>query len=273
MPLYSQRNSQKGQILLIVVLASVISLTVGLAAISRSITNTRLSTEEANSQKALAAAEAGVEEQLNKAVTGNTDPTSIGNIGNNSGFNASADPVDGTQIVLNNAHPVSRDEGADIWLSDYPDFEDPLTTSLTILWNNTVDGDSCSSPAIEVAVVYGADKNNPGMRRYAVDPCSTRGNGLDAPSGGGSVTYQGKNYSFTHSLVIPAAEIPSGRIARVIPIYHDSVIGVLSSQSLPAQGYVVNSTGTSGTTVRQVRVFQGFPRLPVEFFPYNLFLP
>ena len=62
---HSVKNSQKGQVLLLVVLASVIALTVGLAAISRSITSTRISTEESNSQKALSAAEAGIEEQIN----------------------------------------------------------------------------------------------------------------------------------------------------------------------------------------------------------------
>ena len=47
-----KKQGQKGQILLMVVLATVITLTVGLSAISRTITNTRVSTEEANSQKA-----------------------------------------------------------------------------------------------------------------------------------------------------------------------------------------------------------------------------
>src|SRR3989344_9543942 len=55
---------QAGQILLIVILVIVISSTVGLSLVSRSITSLRTSTEEAESQEALAAAEAGGERAL-----------------------------------------------------------------------------------------------------------------------------------------------------------------------------------------------------------------
>ena len=60
----SRFEKQKGQVLLIVVLVMIVALTVGLSLISRSITNLRTSTEEAESQKALAAAEAGIEQAL-----------------------------------------------------------------------------------------------------------------------------------------------------------------------------------------------------------------
>ena len=57
----SNFQSQKGQALLIVVLAMVVALTVGLSVVSRSITNLKNSQQEIDSQKALSAAEAGVE--------------------------------------------------------------------------------------------------------------------------------------------------------------------------------------------------------------------
>jgi len=56
--------NQKGQALLIVVLVMVVALTVGLSIASKTIISLRTSTEEANSQKALAAAEAGIEQAL-----------------------------------------------------------------------------------------------------------------------------------------------------------------------------------------------------------------
>src|SRR3989344_4715713 len=55
---------QAGQILLIVILVIVISSTVGLSLVSRSITSLRTSTEEAEPQKAFSAAEAGIERAL-----------------------------------------------------------------------------------------------------------------------------------------------------------------------------------------------------------------
>lgn len=270
-------NSQNGQVLLVVILASVIALTVGLAAISRSITNTRISTEESNSQKALSAAEAGVEEQL-KAATDDTigildlDPVDLDN---NSSFDSAAVAVDGQSFELNGGDIVDQDEGADIWLSTHPDFSDPKTTTdLTIYWS-AGSADCNDDPAIEVAVIQGSDRDNPSMVRYAFDGCSSRAtnNGFDsnvsdAVSGD---PFEPPKYHKKNTVQIPIAD---GYIARVIPLYEDANIAVVSDPaSLPLQGYNIESVGKSGNTVRKVKVFQGFSKLPVEFFPYNLFLP
>jgi Tfp pilus assembly protein PilX len=267
MPLFVNKNSEKGQVLLVVVLASVISLTVGLAAISRSITNTRVSTEESNSQKALAAAEAGIEEQLN-SVTVALAPGKT--LSNGSKFTATVTKsnLDPNFFQLNNGNLVLQDVGADVWLSDHTDFENPVpTTNLTIYWA-TGAADCHNDPAIEIAVISGA-KNDPNMARYTVDACGSRQsleNHFSPPSGGAGRAGLNQRY------IIPGA-ITDGRIVRIIPLYADAKIAVESTANLPAQGYIVSSTGTSGNTERKVRVYQGFTRLPIEFFPYNLFLP
>lgn len=267
MKYFASKSSQNGQVLLLVVLASVIALTVGLAAISRSITSTRISSEEANSQKALSAAEAGIEEQINKALTaaGGTIGPSDGTF-DESSFLASAVAVSGTEFEINDGEKISQDDGADIWLSNYPDFSSPTSPAdLTIYWNAS-DSNCNTQPAIEIAVVRGPTKTDPNMDRYAIDSCATRRgqNGFDAPNTSGITGYN-RGYR------LPA--IPSGYIARVIPLYADSSIAVRSSTSLPPQGYIIESTGTSGDTERKLKVYQGFPKLPIEFFPYNLFLP
>jgi len=277
MPQLIPRNSEKGQILLIVVLACVISLTVGLAAISRSVTNTRISTEEANSQKPLAAAEAGIEEQLNRANLANTSAITDRQLSNRSEFDATIEQVNGTQVLINNGLPINQDEGADIWLSDYPDFTNPRSPNLTIMWNAPTGSNPCVAPAMEIAFIYGADRNNPNMSRYAVDPCSGRTppNRFTGASGSTSISYGGTNHNFQFSYTIPTT-INSGYIARVIPLYANAGkmgVRVNNGVALPPQGFVINSTGTSGNAVRKVKVFQGYPRVPVEFFPYNLFLP
>lgn len=275
-PASTRRQGEAGQILLIVVLASVISLTVGLAAISRSVTNTRISTEEANSQKALAAAEAGVEEQLNRANLANTAAITDRQLSNKSEFDATVDSVDGTQVPINNGLPISQDDGADIWLSDYPSFTNPRSPNLTIMWNAPTGSDPCVAPAMEVAVIYGADRNNPSMGRYAADPCSSRrsDNRFTNAGGSSSITYGGKTYNFQFTYNIGL--INSGYIARVIPLYANAGsmgVRVNNGVGLPPQGFVIDSTGSAGNAVRKVKVFQGYPRVPVEFFPYNLFLP
>ena len=281
MGIFDSSKSQKGQILLIVVLAAVVSLTVGLSAVSRVITNTRVTTEEASSQKALSAAEAGVEELVNNEAllrASVSDPLSK-NFSNNSTFFAKADPIDGVEFLINDGNQILKDEGADIWFSTYPNFGDPgggrWGGTLEVYWK---DNNGCSlgpgqtaDPAIEMVVIQGTDTNNLSMRREVYDRCS-RSNGFSIPTlGARSIDGQGLNRGF--SIIIPGGQ---GYIARVIPLYANAVMGVRAappSPLLPTQGYVIDSQGSAGNTKRSVRVFRGFPRVPIEYFPYNIFLP
>jgi Tfp pilus assembly protein PilX len=266
-------NNESGQILLIVILASVISLTVGLAAVSRSITNTRISTEEANSQKALAAAEAGVEEQINKVrlATDVNIQDAAQDLNNNSNFLASAQAIQGNVFEVNAGEVVSQDDGADIWLSNHTDFSSPQTTNLIIWW--TTAGGNCETEhaAIEVAVIEGGSITDPRMNRHAFDACDSRraSNNFSDDASGSRPAGIPAEYN-RRTAVIP---VSGGFIARVIPLYAGAKIAVQSTASLPPQGYEIESTGESGSTVRKVTVFQGFPKVPIEFFPYNLFLP
>lgn len=292
---FRQRNSEAGQVLLLVVLVAVISLTVGLAAVGRSVTNTRVSTEESNSQKALNAAEAGLEEQIRKANQNPGDIPAAGDtldkdLGEASSFKATVRRIQGREFVFNNGElPVSKSEGADVWLSTYPNFDNPIPNSrLTIFWNR-ISGASCDNPdnpqpAIEVVILSGenanpASKNDPTVNRYAIDTCNSRNNGftktgidsLSNPNPNPLQDINGNSHSFNYSYQLPA--VSNGYIARIIPIYADTEIGVRSNVSLPAQGFNVESEGTSGEAVRKVKVFQSFPAVPIEIFPYNLFNP
>src|SRR5687767_6526323 len=58
------RKSEKGQMLLVVVLTLIVALTVGLSLASRTVLNVRLSRQGEESQRAFQAAEAGVEQIL-----------------------------------------------------------------------------------------------------------------------------------------------------------------------------------------------------------------
>lgn len=250
------KNSQRGQVLLIVVLAAVVSLTVGLSAVSRTITNTKVSTEEANSQKALSAAEAGIEKLLNNASLGQSG----GTLSNNANFSATTTQVRSDSVELNGGNIVAKDDGADVWLSNSDFSGGQWSGTLTVYWNG-----GCSNSALEIVTLSGV-RNNPAMARSAYDACSSRGNNFQNPSSGGTIN--GKSYSHSFSL-----DINNGFIARIIPIYADTAIAVRGSSVLPPQGDIIESVGTSGNTSRKVRVYKGYPRVPIEFFPYNIFLP
>ena len=238
--------------------------------ISRSITNLRTSTEEAESQKALAAAEAGIEQALKKTdalpLTGSFESGDV-----TIQYNTDIVRVEGTQFLVNGGNAVAEDDGADIWLSEYKDddtiFNTPLggTANITIFWGES---SACSDAALEIVVLSGS-KSSPALQRYTAEPCADPrrlANNFDSAGGGETVD----EVIFQHSKSI---SVTNGLIIRITPIYYDAKIGVVSTASLPLQGKLITSTGESGKTQRRINVFQGYPKLPSELFPYAIFSP
>lgn len=265
--------------LLIVVLTMVVALTVGLSIASRSITNLRISTEEQSSQKALFAAEAGIEIA---SKTGNSSsvlrPLGGANIANVS----ITDIKSLSDFIIYNGALVSQDDGADVWLTNYsPNFSKLYSPpywsgQLTFYWGSQ--SDICSQnpsintmAALEVFVITGT-RNNPIMYKYAFDPCPNRANiskFLPALQGSYSLNTTGgiKNFAFKSSPV----SVVNGLIARVTPVYSGTPIWVSGSTVFPSQGKIISSIGTAGTTTRKILYFQGYESVPSEFF-YSLFV-
>ena len=269
-------NRQKGQALLVVVLVMVIALTVGLSVASRTITSFRNSTEVVNSQKALSAAEAGIEQAL-KSNLSVANP----NFSQDSGYDTKISSVRGTSFLLNNGNFVPQDEGIDLWLSDYSSesaklYQNtyPANGSFTLYWGDSSGG--CNNAALEVVLIVGS-KTSPVLTRFAFDPCQTRStqNGFTFinPT---QATVNGKTFSY-QATVSPVGNGNvtggGGLIARIVPLYKNASVGVISTSALPVQGYVLASTGSSGNVIRKVNVFQAFPQIPAEYYLYNLFSP
>ncbi len=262
--------TQQGQVLLIVILVLVVSLTVGLSVVTRTITNLRTSEEEANSQEAFSAAEAGIEKLLNTDGT-----TTAGNLSNNASFQASSTVVQGSTFLVNNGNPASKDDGVDIWLSTYPGYATPrFSGTVTLYWGSATD--TCNTnpalntqAAIEIVLISGSPAV-PVTTHYVLDPCTARAATNNfSTSIQSSGTINGKE--FAHRYSIP---VSNGLILRVIPLYASTVLGVSGNgSSLPAQGEVIESTGSSGETKRKITVYKGYPKVPVEFFPFVLFSP
>jgi hypothetical protein len=267
------------------VLAAVITLTVGLSVASRVITNTKTTTDEVNTQKALSAAETGIEQSLkSQAQVGSVN--SPKQFSNNSSFYTKYTPVAYTQFVLNGGNTVSQDDGADIWLSDHgatttPSYAFPRTLTMKIYWTDS--GSDCSKnqkPAIELVYLTGSAAS-PSLTRKVYDPCARITGTLDSTGPGTTNPIQGINFQHSASL-----DINNGLIARVIPLYTGTRVAVeflnqgtvnpyspSTPPGIPSQGVLVESTGTSANVTRTLRVFQGYPKLPAELFPYTLFIP
>jgi uncharacterized protein (UPF0333 family) len=276
--------NQKGQALLIVVLVMVVALTVGLAVVSRSVTNLRNSQQEVDSQKALSAAEAGIEQAIKSGVVASNRTVST-----TTTYDTAINTVSGTaEFLLNGNNKVSQDDAMYIWLTPYSADstklfrdQDRWGGSLDIYWGNSPI--ACNNAALEIAVVSG-NRAVPVVKRYTYDPCSPGGldraskNNFPQPTsipGGHSIS----GITLYNKITIPGG-ITNGFLVRVVPLYTDSHIGVLGTPSvvggpsLPSQGTIITSIGTTDKNVkRKLAVFQGYPELPAELFPFSLFWP
>lgn len=281
------RPAERGQVLLIVILVIIVSLTIGLSLASRGITNLRTSTEEADSQKSLAAAEAGIEKALQ-----NTVPNS-GNFNLSTTYETTVVPQGGDTFLVNGGSLVTQNEGADIWLAEHnPDGSINYATVLSpiffhLYWGapSEVACDSTDSSkwpaAIEAIVVSGTSSTNITTTRYAYDYCS-RGNNFFLPNLGTSANPILANFRIRtpESGGVDQIKITNGIFVRVNPIYKSTVIGVSacsyaggSCTILPSQGFQITSTGTTGTVNRKLNVFKGYQQIFLPYMSYGLFVP
>lgn len=290
---------QKGQVLLIVVLIIIAASTVGLSIGTRSIVSLKTSTEEAESQKALAAAEAGIE----RAVQGST-PIAINgsNPSNNSRYSTNYTQIQSSSFLLNGGNLIPKDEGTDIWLVNHNadgtlDYSSALSPPfLHLYWGSTTEAcGSSNAPAAIQAIVILKNKNTGEIKsyRYAYDSCSARRSENNFTlSDSGSFPVPG---IFEDDGVTPVkfgnrtpenganSDLAKGVndivFIRVIPIYKDSVIALYACNragnnctSLPSQGYVISSTGISGSANRKITVFKGYSQAYLPYLSYGLFV-
>lgn len=298
-------RSQRGQIVLIVILSLAVALTVGLSVASRVITNLKVSKENEESQRAFQAAEAGLKVILNKNSSSNIALPQT-TLSNNAQFSAKQTTIgNATQIVLNQGLDIDQGLGFDVWLSQYnlppaPNFDfygvppARFSGNITIYWGSNTQT-LCSPPtnaaekltvrpALEVVLLtvgrvgpttYTVD--NPRFSKYVYDPCvpiripgATSGAGAGTPVDGISF-YQ----STPSSINIPGGG-PSGEfglIMKIIPIFASTKIAVTTpagGKPFPSQGSLIETTGQSGASVRKILYLNSNPQTPVELFPYSI---
>lgn len=270
-------KNQKGQALLIIVLVMVVALTIGLSVASRTITNLRNTREQVGSQKALSAAEAGVEQTIR-----NNASVSNGSFADNTKYTTTITQAgsQATSFLLNGGNAVPKNDAIYVWLdadatmsaSLWPVPPSPTWSgNLSVYWGTDA---SCNNAAIEVVIISGSAAS-PIATRYIYDSNAARQavNHFSSPSVAGNAlkaTISGiKLYCQTD-----IAGVTNGLLARINPYYNATFIGVLGSNQLPSQGRIITSIGTSpDSTQRKVTVYQGYPEIPAEFFPFILFSP
>jgi len=262
--------SQKGQILLIVVLVMVTALTVGLAVAVRSVSNTKTSEDAASSEKAFSAAEAGIERSL-------TSDTSVsGSFSNNASYTTTIQTVNGLQFALNNGSAVLKDGSTDLWLSKYPGYTNQWTGTFTIYWGQSTDVCNSSEAnnteaALEI-LVFSGSLANPQLTRYDYDPCTARQlvNHFTFVNSN-SYSIAGRTYRYSTPLIT----VTNGLFARIIPLYAPAYIASTNcgcQGGFPPQGTVIQAVGNSASTERKIVTYQYYPSVPSEILQYSLFV-
>lgn len=279
----SFRGGEKGQVLLIVVLAMIVALTVGLSVAARSIIDLRIATDEGDSQKAFSAAEAGIEQAQKISIP--ADPSTpvieqkeIGEAIIESVF---VSPVSGSEFPILGGNFVQKDDGADIWLVRHNDdgslntADTPWDGAVSVYWGDTDDGDGCKTAAVELIVVENGF-SDPQTRRYTFDPCNARqqSNNFTPTSLLTPLeSVEGKEYYYK-TRIPPNGDpitITDGILLRVTPLYFDAKIAVKKasgSPDFPVQGKKIEAVGSAGDTVRKLVYYQGYLKVPVELFNY-----
>ena len=249
-------NMKKGQVLLIVVMLLATALTLALTASYQSITETQLTKLEEENQKALAAAEAGIEKALQSKQEGSFISLGLSNL---SGIDTSQSSVEisdqGSTTFITPL--LQKDEQYTFYLADYdyPNFNSYWTGSLNIyLMTETL------CPSLELTQI----KNDNSLVRNIVDPCNQiTSNNLKLettsgePLGGVNFTYKlSSNLSISDTKLL---------IVRVL--FAPTKIGFQGSTNFPLQGSTIISTAKTQSGVeKKVQLFQSYPQIPAEFF-------
>jgi len=262
-----KKNS--GQALLIILLVMAVGLTVGLAVVSRSVTDISISRQEEESARVFSVAEAGIEEALKagaevvlpegmvaEGITATVKKETLGG---------------GKEFVFPNAIQVG--DAQTVWLVEHDSdgnlIETPSYTagSLDVCWEDTN-----PETALEVTIFY-KDGGVYKIARGAYDAeAISRGNNFSSPDTGGCAGLGRKKILNWADFGINLDSNTFLLFLRLRPLYNQAKIGVASSVNLPSQGTCYESTATaakSGIT-RKVQQCQ-FYKTPPAIFDYVLY--
>jgi len=275
-----QINLDKGQVVIILVLITVVGLTIGLSLISRTITDIRISSQIEQSGKALSAAEAGIESALKGAVVGGPtgtvnlpDATATYNVqslgGVSSVYTIPLTEVGRTHTIWLIAH----NEDGTINESDPNAFG--ANKELDVCWGSNVS----NTAALVMSIFYKHTPDNTyKVAKTAYDPLGRGNFNIVLDQDGGNCN---GNYQFRQR-ILPITDfgldpIPSNSkllALRLVPLYQSTIMALLPFDPLdllPVQGKLITSVGqTSSGVLRKIYVNQGYRVLP-SLLDFTLF--
>lgn len=249
-------TNKQGQILLIAVMLLATVITVVMTIAFNATNDTKLVKLEEDSQKALAAAEAGIDAVIRQSVNSTVNINSLGQF--------SSQGISGNAQVSTDLKPtfvsplLQKDEQYTFYLSDYPSFANPKTEDLNLYFVS----EAGQCPSIEVTVISGPT-TNPTQTRSAFNTCgsATINNAVTASN----VSTEIDTVSFQWKTQLP---IVNGVVAFVKVYGGKTKLGFTfeSGATLPSQGKLIESEArTASGVVKRVQLFQSYPQIPSNF--------
>ena len=260
-------QNRKGQVLLIAVMLLATVITVVMTIAFNSTTETQVSRLEVDSQKALAAAEAGVEAVIKQSA--GSPAQDIGVLGQGQTF--SSQGITGTAQVSGTVKSyfitplLQKDEQYTLYLSNYPALNTSWTGKMDIY---LVSETGC--PSVEVTVV----NIDTTLNRYTYNTCSGLVPEFIANSATDTSDTQESidSVAFKYKTSVPIP-ITNGAVAFIKVLNGRTKLGFKgynvdgSTKLLPIQGKTVDSEARTSTgVVKKVQLFQSFPQIPSSFF-------
>lgn len=261
---------QQGQILLITIMLLATAITVVLTTAFIGQTDTKITKLEADQQKALAAAEAGVEAALKKNVGDSVDISGLG-LGSTGTANVSSFGAD-QRFVTPSA--INANSEYTYYVSDYDTatgvFTSPWNNSLKIYYGSSGVSDCSADIALDISIIYQPASSAIVKKLVAIDSTSGFPDIAAGPAGSAGQDFGGTTTDFacrTNPVDLSAYSNAKVLIIRVLK--QNTQLGFESTGGTPlkAQGKLVTSEAkTSAGASKKVQLFQSYPQIPAEFF-------
>ena len=260
---------RRGQVLVVVLLMLAVATTVGLAMVSRSVTEIGVTTTQEESARALTAAEAGVEAALSAVVANGTYTVVTGTT-----YTVGSEPYGGGE-EFSISRPLTAAELETVFLSGHdangnlvPGQEKYTDNNIAVCWGQNISAVDATAPALE-AILYFQTSGQVKVGRMGYDPnVSRQGQNSFQALGSAVGCPAGKTYAFSTLVALNTlggynSVSDDPLLLRLRLLYNGEMghfIGVKAQGGaiLPAQGKNITSSGQSGSTSRKVQLFQGY---------------
>lgn len=240
------QRSNGGQVGIIMLLITVVMLTVGISAVSRTTSDVNISTTNEQANRALDAAESDVE----KALSGDLSAVQSGHTTTTTQNGGTVNVA--TTVTKQQVLETSVDQGNTVGV----DMTSNNKVPITINWSKSA---NCSQQAALVITIFNFSGGSvPQVRRYYADnPTCGRANGFDAATVLGAGTYR-----LQYRLNGPQLE-NGDELMRIRPLYTSADIQV-SGPQLPTQSYSVKSVAQNNSSkeTKAVEVNRTLPIAP-----------